>query len=329
MRLYCNTALQVLVQSVDNNWKKLEKLKKETDTLQNNQKKLLTAQLLEIQRREQEALDEERRRQLEIDAANAEAERLRLLAEEQRRLLEEQERLRRLREEEEAARFLEDERRKRMMEEEERLRRLREEEEERRRRQLEEEEMRRRQQELEELEARLKAEREKIEEVEDQWRAFTWDDKPWDGEYAGVMIGCLTNPALLAGMIRDPRKIADILRRAKMMAEIRAKLKEEAKKMEYITKAIEEMVRKAKEAEEKRWAQQNTEWVNDKVAYRPADLICSTHEASFGPTSRMTLEESRKLAAERKISRSTVAPVTLKVRLPFNLISTRAYKASI
>jgi hypothetical protein len=163
------------------------------------------------------------------------------------------------------------------------------------------------------LEARLRAEREKVVVIEESWRTFSWDEVGWDGEYAGELLGFLSNPGLLAGMIRDPRKIAEILRRAKMMAEIRERLRQEAKKMEYICQAIEEMVRAAKEAEERRWARQNQEWIHDKLVYNPADSICSTHEASFTPSSTMSLEESRRLAAERKISRSQLAPVTLQV----------------
>jgi DNA repair exonuclease SbcCD ATPase subunit len=307
-----------MVQAIEKDWKTLERLKKQTEKQHESQQKSLTLQLLEIQRREDEALEAAKRRQEEIDAANAEAERLRLLAEEQLRRLEEEARLRRLREEEEAARFLENERRKRMMEEEERRRRLLEEEEERRRRALEEEEMRRRQRELEELESRIKMEQEKVVIIEEEWRRFTWDEIGWDGEYAGELLGFLSNPGLLAGMIRDPRKIADILRRAKMMAEIRERLRQEAKKMEYICQAIENMVRAAKEAEERRWARQNQEWIHDKLIYNPADSICSTHEASFTPSSTMTLEESRRLVAERKRSRSQLAPVTLQVQFNKN-----------
>ena len=302
-----------MVKAIEKDWKTLGRLQKETEKQHTGQQKMLTMQLLEIQRREDEALEAAKRRQEEIDAANAEADRLRLLAEEQRRRLEEEARLRRLREEEEAARFLESERRKRMMEEEERRRRQLEEEEERRRRALEEEEMRRRQRELEELEARITVEQEKVIVIEEEWRNFDWDEVGWDGEYAGELMGFLSNPGLLAGMIRDPRKIADILRRAKMMAEIRERLRQEAKKMEYICQAIEQMVQAAKEAEERRWARQNTEWVNDKLIYNPADSICSTHEASFAPSSTMSLEESRRLAAQRKVSRSQLAPVTLQV----------------
>ena len=173
--------------------------------------------------------------------------------------------------------------------------------------------MRRRQRELEELEARITVEQEKVIVIEEEWRNFDWDEVGWDGEYAGELMGFLSNPGLLAGMIRDPRKIADILRRAKMMAEIRERLRQEAKKMEYICQAIEQMVQAAKEAEERRWARQNTEWVNDKLIYNPADSICSTHEASFAPSSTMSLEESRRLAAQRKVSRSQLAPVTLQV----------------
>jgi trichohyalin len=304
----------VLVTAIEKDWKTLTRLKKETEKQHDSQQKLLTRQLLEIQRREDEALEAAKRRQEEIDAANAEAERLRLLAEEQRRRLEEEARLRRLREEEEAARFLENERRKRMMEEEERRRRQLEEEEERRRRALEEEEMRRRQRELEELEARLVVEQEKVVEIEEQWRNFDWDEIGWDGEYAGELLGFLSNPGLLASMIRDPRKIAEILRRAKMMAEIKERLRQEAAKMEYICRAIEAMVQASREAEERRWARQNQEWIHDKLVYNPADSICSTHEASFTPASTMSLEESRRLAAERKVSRgSQLAPVTLQV----------------
>ena len=61
--------------------------------------------------------------------------------------------------------------------------------------------------ELEEMEARLAEESAKILIIEEEWKNFSWDDMPWDGEYAGELIGFLNNPALLAG-IRDPKKIA-------------------------------------------------------------------------------------------------------------------------
>ena len=303
---------QTLCTCIKKDWVVLERMQGRTNKQLDNQKKQLTGQLLEIKRREEEAMDAQRKAQSEIDAANAEAERLRLLAEEQRRLLEEEERKRRLLEEEEAARYAEEMRRRKLMEEEERQRRIREEEEERRRRELEDEEMRRRQQELDEMERLLAEKREQIAVIEEEWRAFDWDDKPWDGEYAGEMIGCLASPALLAG-IRDPKKIAEILRRAKAMALLREQMREDAKKLAYICKAIEEMQIAAKKAEEKRWSRQNTEWVKDKVVFRPCDLICSTQEASFKPNNFLSLEESRRQAKERKISRANMAPVTLQV----------------
>lgn len=303
---------QTLCTCIKKDWVVLERMQGRTNKQLDNQKKQLTGQLLEIKRREEEAMDAQRKAQSEVDAANAEAERLRLLAEEQRRLLEEEERKRKILEEEEAARYAEEMRRRKLMEEEERQRRIREEEEERRRRELEDEEMRRRQQELDEMEKLLAEKREEIAIIEEEWRAFDWDDKPWDGEYAGEMIGCLASPALLAG-IRDPKKIAEILRRAKAMALLRERMREDAKKLEYICKAIEEMQIAAKKAEEKRWSRQNTEWVKDKVVFRPCDLICSTQEVSFKPNNFLSLDESRLQAKERKISRANMAPVTLQV----------------
>ena len=298
---------------IKHDWERLNNMRGSTDRQLEKQKKQLTGQLLEIKRREEEAAEAARRAQAEIDAANAEAERLRLLALEQQRLLEEEERRRRLLEEEEAARYAEEMRRRKLMEEEERLRRIREEEEERRRREAEEAELRRRQLELEEMQRRLAEQKEEIQEIEEEWRNFTWDDKPWDGEYAGELVGFLSNPALLAG-IRDPKKIAEILRRAKEMALLRARMKEDAKKLEYICKAIEEMQVAAKEAEERRWARQNKEWSKDVVAFRPADLICSTANATFTPTNFLSLEESRRQVVARRISREQMAPVTLQVR---------------
>ena len=293
---------------------RIQKMKTRVEKEMDKQGKLLNNQFMEIRRREAEAEEAARRAQDEIDAANAEAERLRLLAEEQKRLLEEEARRRRLMEEEEAARYAEEMRRLKLMEEEERQRRLREEEEERRRRELEDEERRRRQRELEEMEARLREEQEKIEEIQEQWKSFTWDEVPWDGEFAGEMIGCLANPALLAG-IRDPKKRAGVRRSAKEMASIRERMRAEEAKLKYICKAIEEMQAAARAAEEKRWVRQNTEWIKDVVPDRPADLICSTQEASFAPTNFLSLEESRRQVVERKASRQQMAPVTLQVRL--------------
>ena len=291
---------------------RIQRMKLRTEKELEKQSKLLNAQFLEIRRREGEAEDAARNAQNELDAANAEAERLRLLAEEQQRLLDEEARRRRILEEEEAARYAAEMRRLKAMAEEERLKRLAEEEEERRRRELEDEEMRKRQRELEELEARLRAEKEKIEVIQEEWRAFSWDEVPWDGEYAGELIGCLANPALLAG-IRDPKKIADILRRAKEVALLRERQRADAAKLDYICKAIEQMQIASRVAEEKRWARQNREWVHDKVPDRPADLICSTAEASFAPTNFLSLEESRRQVVERKASRQQMAPVTLQV----------------
>merc|ERR1719397_1614180 len=233
-----------------------------------------------------------------------EEERLRRLKEE------EEERLRRLAEEE-AANMLEDERRKRMMEEEERLRRLKEEEEERLRRLAEEEEARRMRGQLDDLNDSMRMSENELKEVKEEWKNFDWDDQPWDGEYAGEMLGCLANPAFLYG-IRDPKKIMEILARANRMKELRAKLKADAEKMAYICSAIEKMIEAAREAEEKRWVRQNTEWVKDEPVFNPADNISSTHEVSFGAASRMTVEESRRLAAERKKSREQMAPETMK-----------------
>ena len=301
-----------LCDNIQQDWEKLEKMKGRTDRELENQKKQLMGQLLEIRRREEEARAAADRAQAEIDAANAEMERLRLLAEEQRRILEEEERKRRLMDEEEAARYAEEMRRRKLLAEEERLKRMQEEEEERRRREAEEEEMRRRQRELEEMELRLAEEKKKIVIIEEEWRSFTWDDLPWDGEYAGELIGFISNPALLVG-IRDPKKIIEIIRRAREMAALRERMRADAEKLNSICKAIEEMQIAAKIAEERRWARQNTEWTKDVVHFRPCDLICSTQEASFTPINFLSLEESRKQAKQRKISRENMAPVTLQV----------------
>ena len=218
---------ETLQEDMEVDWKKLETLGKDTDYKHDTQQKLLTAQLLEIKRREDEAREAARRAQEEMDAAADELERMRLAALEQERLLAEQERLRRLREEEEAANMLEMERRKRMMEEEERLRRLKEEEEERLRRLAEEEEARRMRGQLDDLNDSMRIAENELKEVKEEWRNFDWDDQPWDGEYAGEMLGCLANPAFLYG-IRDPKKIMEILARANRMKELRAKLKADA-----------------------------------------------------------------------------------------------------
>ena len=302
---------QQLQQRVEKDWEPLEKITKDTDKQLNNQKRLLDAQVLEIKRREEEAEEAARKRQAELDAAAAEAERLRLLAEEQRRLLEEQERLRRLRDDEEAQKWAEEERRRRQMEEEERLRRMREEEEERLRRLREEEEARLRMKELEKMEENIVEMEEEIKEIKEEWRDFDWDEYPWDGEYAGEMIGCVTNPAFLYG-IRDPKKIAEILRRAARMKALRDRQRAEAEKMKWICKRIQEMIEEAKIAEEKRLARQNKEWVKDAAVFSPADSICSTHNATFAPVGAITLEESRRQAAERKKSARELAPVTLQ-----------------
>ena len=296
---------------VELEWERLEKIKKDTNKQLDTQKKLLTANLLEIKRREQEAEDAARKRKEELDAAAAEAERLRLLAEEQRRLLEEQERLRRLRDEEEAQKWAEEERRRRQMEEEERLRRLKEEEEERLRRLREEEEARLRLLELQKVEETIVEIEEEIEEIKEEWKDFDWDEYPWDGEWAGEMIGSLANPAFLYG-IRDPKKIAEILRRAARMKAIRDKQRAEEERMKWICKRIAEMIEEAKIAEEKRQARQNTEWVKDGPVFSPADSICSTHNATFAPVSILTLEESRKQASERKKTLQEIAPITLQ-----------------
>ena len=304
---------KALEQNIDDDWDRIEKMKKDSESHLLSQQKQLAAQLMEIKRREQEALDAKRRAQEELDAASAEAERLRLLAEEQRRLLEEQERLRRLREEEEAARFSEEERRKRMMEEEERLRRLKEEEEERLRRLREEEEAKKRLLELQKVEETIQEQVEEIKVIEDEWKEFDWDDFDWDGEYSGVMMGFMANPAFLYS-IRDPKKLAEILRKAARMKELREKMRAEQAKMDWICKRIAEMIEEAKVAEEKRQARQNTEWIKDQLVYNPADSICSTHNATFAPTSSLTLEESRRLAAERKKTRNAaeLCPATLQ-----------------
>ena len=303
---------KALQDNVEDEWEILEKMKTDTDKQLETQKRMLTSTLLEIKRREEEAEEAARKRQAELDAAAAEAERLRLLAEEQRRLLEEQERLRRLREEEEAMKWAEEERRRRQMEEEERLRRLREEEEERLRRLREEEEARLRMLELQKVEETVQEIEEEIQEIKEEWKDFDWDSYPWDEEWAGDMVGCLANPAFLYG-IRDPKKIAEILRRAARMKALREKQRAEAEKMKWICKRIQEMIEEAREAEERRLAKQNTEWVNDGAIYSPADSICSTSTATFAPTSLLSLEESRKLAAERKKkSLAEVDPVTLQ-----------------
>jgi len=289
--------------SIDDDWAKLRRMKTDSENRLATQQKLLMAQLMEIKRREDEAREAARRAQEELDAAASEAERLRLLAEQQRLLLEEEERKRRIREEEEAARFAEEERRKRMMEEAERLKRLQEEEEERLRRLREEEEARKRLLELQALEANLAAQKEEIKEIEQEWREFDWDDMPWDGEYAGELLGFLSNPAFLYG-IRDPKKIIEILQRAARLKELRQKMKEDAIKMKWICERIQEMIEEARIAEEKRWARQNKEWIKDDPVYNPADMISSTHQVTFVPNSKFTLEESRKQAEERKKSRN-------------------------
>merc|ERR1719325_109402 len=89
---------ETLQEDMEVDWKKLETLGKDTDYKHDTQQKLLTAQLLEIKRREDEAREAARRAQEEMDAAADELERMRLAALEQERLLAEQERLRRLRE---------------------------------------------------------------------------------------------------------------------------------------------------------------------------------------------------------------------------------------
>merc|ERR1711892_1550585 len=244
--------------NIDDDWAKLGRMKTDSENRLATQQKLLMAQLLEIKRREEEAREAQRRAQEELNAASSEAERLRLLAEQQRLLLEEEERKRRIREEEEAARFAEDERRKRMMEDAERLKRMQEEEEERLRRLAEEEETRKRLLELQGLEANIKEQEAEINEIEAEWREFDWDDMPWDGEYAGELLGCLNNPAFLYG-IRDPKKIIEILQRAARMKQLRQKMREDAEKMKWICNRIKEMIEEAKIAEE-RLARQNKEW---------------------------------------------------------------------
>lgn len=165
---------------------------------------------------------------------------------------------------------------------------------------------------LDDLNDSMRIAENELKEVKEEWKNFDWDDQPWDGEYAGEMLGCLANPAFLYG-IRDPKKIMEILTRANRMKELRAKLKADAEKMAYICSAIEKMIEAAKEAEERRWVRQNTEWVKDEPVFNPADNISSAHEVSFGSSaSRMTVEESRRLAAERKKSREQMAPETMK-----------------
>ena len=300
-----------LSKDMEQDWKKLESIGRDTDNRHTTQQKLLTSQLLEIKRREEEAREAARRAQEEMDAAGDEIEKMRLMALEQQRLLEEQERLRKLREEEEAARMLEEERKKRMMDEEERAKRLAEEEEERLRRLAEEEEARRMREQLGDLNDSMRMAENELAEVKEEWKNFDWDDQPWDGEYAGEMLGCAANPAFLYG-IRDPKKIMEILARAARMKELRSKLKADAEKMKYICSAIEKMIELAKEAEEKRWARQNTEWVKDAPVYNPAENISSTHNVSFGAASTMTVEENLRLIAERKASRQNMAPETMK-----------------
>jgi len=219
--------------------------------------------------------------------------------------------LRKLREEEEAANMLEQERLKRMMEEEARLKRLQEEEEERLRRleELEREKAMRAQ--LENLNVSIKKEEEEVIEIKQEWQDFDWDDKPWDGEYAGEMLGCLNNPAFLYG-IRDPKKVIEILSRAQRLKEIKKRLQQDKEKMAYICSAIEKMIEEAKEAEERRWTRQNTEWVKDGPIYSPADNIASSHQITFGSDSTLTVEENRRLVAERKASRQNMAPETMK-----------------
>jgi len=304
---------QKLGQSIDDNWGTLERMKSDTGNRLATQQKLLMAQLLEIKRREEEAREAQRRAQEELDAASSEADRLRLLAEQQRLLLEEEERKRRIREEEEASRFAEEERRKRMMEDAERLKRMQDEEEERLRRLKEEEEASNRMLELQGLEQNIREQEDEIKNIEAEWREFDWDDMPWDGEYAGEMLGCLSNPAFLYG-IRDPKKIIEILQRAARMKELRQRMREDANKMEWICNRISEMIEESRIAEEKRWARQNKEWIKDDPVFTPADMICSTHEATFASTSRFSLEESRKLAAERKKSRdlAKLCPATMQ-----------------
>eukprot|EP00092_Neocalanus_flemingeri_P008170 GFUD01008810.1.p1 GENE.GFUD01008810.1~~GFUD01008810.1.p1 ORF type:complete len:981 (+),score=281.44 GFUD01008810.1:365-2944(+) len=304
---------QTLGQSIDDDWGKLDRMKTDSENRLATQKKLLMAQMMEIKRREDEAREALRRAQEDLNAATSEAERLRLLAEQQRLLLEEEERKRRIREEEEAARYAEEERRKRNMEEAERLKRMQEEEEERLRRLKEEEEARQRMLELQKLEANIKEQEEEIKEIEEEWREFDWDDLPWDGEYAGELLGCLSNPAFLYG-IRDPKKIIEIIQRAARMKELRERMRADAKKMEWICNRISEMIEEARIAEEKRWQQQNKEWIKDDPVFSPADMICSTHEAAFVSTSKFSLEESRKLAAERKKSRdyAKLCPATMQ-----------------
>merc|ERR1711974_255430 len=133
-------------------WKRLETLGKDTDFKHDTQQKLLTSQLLEIKRREDEAREAARRAQEEMDAAADELERMRLAALEQERLLAEQERPRRLREEEEAANMLESELQK-IKEEEERKKKEEEEKERLRLLKIAQEKERKRKEE----EARLKA----------------------------------------------------------------------------------------------------------------------------------------------------------------------------
>ena len=199
-----------------------------------------------------------------------------------------------------------------MMDEEERLKRLKEEEEERLRRLAEEEESRRMRGELDDLKDNLRVVENEMAVIKEEWRDFDWDDEPWDGEYAGEMLGCLANPAFLYG-IRDPRKIKEILERAARMKALRLKLKADADKMAYICSAIDKMITAAKEAEERRWVRQNTEWVKDEPVYSPADNISSSHDVSFGASaSTMSVEENRRLVAERKASRQQMAPETMK-----------------
>jgi hypothetical protein len=134
--------------------------------------------------------------------------------------------------------------------------------EEKARRLAELEELMKQKDDLAAIERSLDETTEKMEE----WKEFAWTEAEEQELQKYGNISSLANPSFPLHLIKDPALLALIMRRREELLEQRKKLEWWARRLEEICVAIEAMERRQREAELRRLAKQNLEWIKD---FRP------------------------------------------------------------
>ena len=141
-------------------------------------------------------------------------------------------------------------------------------EEEKARRLAELEALMRQKDDLAAIERSLDETTEKMEE----WKEFAWTEEEEAELQKYGMISSLTNPSFPLHLIKDPALLAIIMKRRQEMLDMRKKLEDQSRRMVEICAAIEAMEQRYREAELRRLARQNLDWVNDHIPEGAAEF---------------------------------------------------------